>query len=366
MTRPSPTISHLRQLLHEFVRRSVASEGEPAALGKSATAGSDVFYNDGTTIHEDRVWVRTGANLQVLTVALVPDGVSIPEVANTPVKIAYRYGMPYVVAVEPGGEHLHDFDTRVVSTSETAGRVGQDNTIMGNLAGANMTTGALHNTVIGSFAAGELTTADQNTYIGSNAGPTSGAGTGLSNAGVGYSALWALSSGARNVGVGDTTGDGVTTGNDNVFVGYNVGGPSGGQDESTIVGSESFKNNGSDGNTGLGYRAGNGSSGTYNVCIGHRAGITQASGSELYIDANPTTPSTPLIFGEFDTRNIGLINRGRGSSSFGTAGASGVIAIGNAITIPTTNPTNGIILYVDPADGLLKYRDAAGGTHTWS
>lgn len=100
MTRPQPTISYLRQLLHDFVRRSVASEGEPAALGKSATAGSDVFYDDGTTVHTDRVWVRKGADLGVLLVALVPEGVSVPDVANTPVKLVERYGTHYLVAID--------------------------------------------------------------------------------------------------------------------------------------------------------------------------------------------------------------------------------------------------------------------------
>jgi hypothetical protein len=47
-------------------------------------------------------------------------------------------------------------------------------------------------------------------------------------------------------------------------------------------------------------------------------------------------------------------------------GGNGVIGIDNATTAPSTNPTAGIVLYVDPADNLLKYRQAAGTTVTLS
>lgn len=45
-------------------------------------------------------------------------------------------------------------------------------------------------------------------------------------------------------------------------------------------------------------------------------------------------------------------------------GGSKVIGIDNATTNPTTNPTGGIVLYVDAADNTLKYRQAAGTTVT--
>jgi hypothetical protein len=41
-------------------------------------------------------------------------------------------------------------------------------------------------------------------------------------------------------------------------------------------------------------------------------------------------------------------------------GGAGVLGIAAAVTAPSTNPTNGVILYVDPADNKLKCRGAAG------
>lgn len=54
-----------------------------------------------------------------------------------------------------------------------------------------------------------------------------------------------------------------------------------------------------------------------------------------------------------DNGNIGI-----NLSSYG--GGVGVIAVGNATTIPSSNPTGGFILYVDPADNKLKARGPSG------
>lgn len=55
---------------------------------------------------------------------------------------------------------------------------------------------------------------------------------------------------------------------------------------------------------------------------------------------------------------------GNGSADLG--GGNGVIGIDNATTAPSTNPTAGIVLYVDSADNTLKYRKADGSTVTLS
>jgi hypothetical protein len=46
------------------------------------------------------------------------------------------------------------------------------------------------------------------------------------------------------------------------------------------------------------------------------------------------------------------------AGSYGTG--LGVVFLGNAATIPSTNPAAGVVLYVDPADGILKVRGSAG------
>lgn len=56
--------------------------------------------------------------------------------------------------------------------------------------------------------------------------------------------------------------------------------------------------------------------------------------------------------------NTSGVQFGNGGADFG--GGSGVIGIDNAATAPTTNPTAGIVLYVDSADNTLKYRKADG------
>jgi hypothetical protein len=48
------------------------------------------------------------------------------------------------------------------------------------------------------------------------------------------------------------------------------------------------------------------------------------------------------------------------ASSEDLGGGANVIGIKNASTNPITNPTNGIIVYVDAADGFLKYRTDSG------
>lgn len=58
--------------------------------------------------------------------------------------------------------------------------------------------------------------------------------------------------------------------------------------------------------------------------------------------------------------NVALCPPTSGLGSFG--GGIRCIFIGNVTTVPTTNPTGGIILYSDA--GVLKWRDTAGTVHT--
>jgi hypothetical protein len=95
--------------------------------------------------------------------------------------------------------------------------------------------------------------------------------------------------------------------------------------------------------------------GTSFVCLGFRAGRNETRDNTLYIANTDTT--TPLIYGEFDTRNLSLCGAPK---SFG--GGSGVINLANATTVPTTNPTSGGILFVE--GGALKYRGSSGTVTT--
>lgn len=66
---------------------------------------------------------------------------------------------------------------------------------------------------------------------------------------------------------------------------------------------------------------------------------------------------TKLIL--YENGNLGLM-----STQFG--GGAGVIGIANATSVPSSNPSGGVVVYVDPADGKLKYRSASGETRTLS
>jgi hypothetical protein len=54
-------------------------------------------------------------------------------------------------------------------------------------------------------------------------------------------------------------------------------------------------------------------------------------------------------------------NLGIGTTSFGASSVR-VIGIGNAVTVPTGNPTGGGVLYVEA--GALKYRGSSGTVTT--
>jgi hypothetical protein len=80
-----------------------------------------------------------------------------------------------------------------------------------------------------------------------------------------------------------------------------------------------------------------------------------------------TTPKTvSLIDGEGLVFEAGLNFSflGKSPNTTTVGGGSGVLFIGNATTNPSTNPTAGVILYVDSADNALKYRKADGTTVT--
>ena len=151
---------------------------------------------------------------------------------------------------------------------------GQENTLMGYLAGEKITTGLYntaigsqafvtnvdgdHNTAIGysalySFEAGSdgegnnvaigsnasfhLDTGQQNTMVGSSAGQSSaGTITYSDNTGIGYKALFAVTTGNTNTAIGSQAGLSITTGAENTIVGDKAGDAIGVGNSNTLVG----------------------------------------------------------------------------------------------------------------------------------
>jgi hypothetical protein len=107
------------------------------------------------------------------------------------------------------------------------------------------------------------------------------------------------------------------------------------------------------GNVFVGAGAGGGGEVSTNVCIGLEAGANEVNDSRLYIDISNT--AAPLIYGEFDDRNLGM-------NTVDMAGGEGVIAIANASVVPSGTPTGGGVLYVE--SGALKYKGSSGTVTT--
>jgi hypothetical protein len=169
----------LVRLFKQAVISIVEKEGQPAILG---TAGGTVYYNDGANDHKNRVWVRMGADGQVLVVAKTKRK-GMPATPGLEVSVSKRHGSLYVddwqntEAVddtEPGATiHKHDFDTRNVITGETSETGGEDNVVMGYAAGADLESTADKNVIVGAYAGADVHSDDGNVFVGYKAGGAS-------------------------------------------------------------------------------------------------------------------------------------------------------------------------------------------------
>jgi hypothetical protein len=164
-----------------------------------------------------------------------------------------------------------------------------NNTVIGYGAGVLMTT-ATQNTFLGSLVGDEITTGGANVALGYGAlsAETSssrnvavgaltlqaqvGAAGQTYNTAVGYNAGNDITTGVRNTCVGALTGDAMTTGTNNTFIGYNSGGAG------VVTGAD---------NTALGISAGASlTSGSNNVLVGHDAGVSGSPGGNLNNESN--------------------------------------------------------------------------------
>ena len=212
-----------------------------------------------------------------------------------------------------------------------------NNYFIGHRAGESITTG-LYNTFIGYETGINTTSPDGNIFIGFNTGRenTVGALNVFIGNGVGYNFI-GDNDGEENIFIGNNAGYNCSTTANSIFIGtrsgYNAGlaygntfvgdrtasmGTAG--DNNTIIGSAAgFRTNGAENvfigsyagngntsgtnNTFIGYNAGAGNAtGKNNIFIGNSAGADELGSEKLYI-ANTNT-ATPLIYGEFDTKNV--------------------------------------------------------------
>jgi len=158
-----------------------------------------------------------------------------------------------------------------------------------------------------------------NVFVGVHAGQNN---AGISNTIVGYDA-GVDNAGHNNTFVGRASGQTNTEGEGNTFVGGSSGSANTGGDNNTYLGYKAGISAVGSNNTFLGRAAGATSLGFGNVFIGMDAGYHASVNNRLYI-ANSST-ATPLIFGNFETSQVGL-----GTTS-PTASLHAVNASGTAI-----------------------------------
>jgi hypothetical protein len=189
----------------------------------------------------------------------------------------------------------------------------------------------------GYWAGRELTVGDNNSLFGIQAGQYMVDAN--QNCAFGAFALQDNVSGQWNCAFG-TLALTDNLGSSNIAIGKNslFGNTSG--DENLAIGRDALREN---------------LTGSRNVAIGFKAGRAETGSDQLYI-ANGDTAPDALLRGDFSTQNLGLC----GATDY--QDGERVMAIPNATTVPTTNPTGGGILYVE--GGALKWRGSSGTVTT--
>ncbi|MEA3420031.1 MAG: hypothetical protein U9Q90_11605 [Campylobacterota bacterium] len=182
-----------------------------------------------------------------------------------------------------------------------AGNAGENNSFFGRRAGL-INTGS-YNTFNGYNSGRYNTTGHHNTFIGVYSG--FGNTTGYNNTFNGYFSGRSNTTGNENTFIGLTSGSSNTTGSYNTFSGVLSGYGNTTGNENTFIGHQSGRANKTGyQNTFIGVYSGFGTTGNNNVFLGFQAGYSETGSNKLYI-ANSGT-STPLIYGEFDTRLVAI------------------------------------------------------------
>ena len=178
-----------------------------------------------------------------------------------------------------------------------------NNAYYGFQSGFSTSTASL-NAGFGQEALKSITTANRNSAFGyqalknSNGGSNTGIGasalttntSGTDNTALGKDAMYLNSTGSFNVGVGSGVMLNHTSGDNNVALGRDV-----------LNGNTSGANN-----VAVGSLAGYANvSGSGNVFIGYNAGYNE-TGSNKFILANTSTTTSPLLYGNFATNNLGI------------------------------------------------------------
>lgn len=203
---------------------------------------------------------------------------------------------------------------------KSSGALAENNTVLGSSAGAAITSGS-HNTLVGYLSGNLISTATYNTFTGAATGR--------------------LTTGSFNTFLGGLSGYSNTTGASNLFIGFNSGNNNETGSSNTFVGTSSGSNNiGADYNTALGNFSGsNIDTGGDNIFLGYN------SGRFISDSATPLTEATNSIFigsrskasADAQTNQIVIgydsIGLGNNTTSIGTSATTVTGLYGNQIRL---------------------------------
>jgi hypothetical protein len=229
----------------------------------------------------------------------------------------------------------------LIGATGNTGLTGLYNTIVGELAGTQLTSG-VRNTLIGRGAGNLLTTESDNILIGTVAGQ--GLTVGVSNVMIGNYAGWAATNtGADNTFVGHRSGMANTLGSSNTFIGRYAG----------------FANTTGANNTTLGYNSGDQiTAGSNNTYIGYNAdGSVGTLTNATAIGANANvSQSNAIVLG--NGADVGI----RTSAPASALDVNGQISMqlgANAGYVPVSD-ANGLMTWTDPTTMMAPTLWTAG------
>jgi len=256
----------------EFLTTNGAGVYSWAAAGGGSPGGANtnVQYNNAGAFGGDAGFTYNGAGTVYASVAY-------NTVANTGV---YQIGGADILGFDTHGLYVGSSITRVGS--------GASNVFVGINIGSGATSSANKNVAVGIYNLTLLTTGDNNTVIGESCGYSISSGlnntlmgrycgvsvsTGSYNTILGAKAGLSVTTASKLTIVGASAGRAISSGTDNLIFGYNVARNLTVGNHNIIFAEDSLDRlvSGS-GNIGLGYRALNSLTDSYNVGVGYSAG----------------------------------------------------------------------------------------------
>ena len=193
------------------------------------------------------------------------------------------------------------------------------NAYFGNQSGLSNTTGSL-NVAYGQEALKSLTTQNRNSAFGYQSLTNNTSGN--SNTGLGASTLRSNLGGSDNTAVGKDALFANVSGSSNLAFGSGALLNHASNDNNVAIGRDALNGNVNGAtNVVIGNYAGyTNTGGSGNVFIGSSAGYNETGSNKFYL-ANTSTTSTPLMYGDFSTGNVGI----------GTATANAALQFNNTI-----------------------------------